>query len=186
MANADAPHGFRPYKYLSGAPYTGATIKCAIVAADSTATFVGDAVKLSGTASAAGYPSVIQGAASDTTFFGVITSFDPSPTALETIYRTASTLRLCNVVPVNDMLFEVQASGAFAITDVGETVDITVGAGDTNTGLSGMELNSSDIGTGLNLLIVGIDERPDNAIDTNADVIVRFNENLFYGGDIGV
>ena len=134
MANADAPAGLRPIKNLSGAPYTGATIKCSILAADSTATFIGDLVRLSGTASTEGYPSVVQGAASDTSFFGVVTSFDPSPTDLETTYRKASTLRNCNVVPANDALFVIQTDGAFAITDVGETADVVVGSGDTNTG----------------------------------------------------
>jgi len=187
MANADTPNGFRPIGNLNGAPYTGATIKCSILAADETATFVGDLVKLSGTASAEGYPSVQQGAASDTSFFGVVTSFDPAPTDIETVYRKADTLRNCNVVPASGgQLFVVQANGAFAITDVGNTADVVVGSGSTSTGLSGMELNSSDIGTGINLHILGVDQRPDNEIDTNCDVVVRINEHTFGGDGTGV
>ena len=187
MANADAPAGFRPVKNLSGAPYTGATIKCAFVTGDATATFIGDVVRLSGTASPEGYPSIEQGAATDTDFFGVITSFDPDPTDLESMHRLASSARTCNVVPANDALFVIQTDGAFAITDIGETVDIIVGSGDTTTGISAMELQSTNIGTGLNCYILGVDQRPDNEIDTNCDVIVRINETPFIsGGDIGV
>ena len=187
MANADAPRGFRPAKNLDGTPFNGGTVKCSLVTGDSTATFVGDLVKLSGTASAEGYPSVAQGAASDTAFFGVISSFDVDRDDLASMYRPASTARLCNVVPAGNALFVVQSSGATAITDVGETADVTVGSGDTSTGYSAMELNHADIGTGLNLLILGFDERPDNEIaSANVDVIVKINETAFHGGDIGV
>jgi len=186
MANVDAPKGFTPKKMLDGSPYNGATVKCSLLAADSTATFIGDLVTLSGSASAEGYPSVQQGAASDTAFFGVITSFDANPSDLETNYRLASTARTCNVVPALDVIFSVQCDGAFAITDVGDTADVVVGSGDTATGLSGMELNSTNIGTGVNLQILGVDERPDNEIGTNADVLVRINESAFRGTGTGV
>lgn len=193
MANADTPFGLRPVADLSGAPYNGTTVRCAILAADGTATFVGDLVKLSGTAATdttgdgGTYPSVQQGAASDTAFFGVITSFEPLRTNLETLHRVASTLRYCNVVPATQgQLFEIQCDGAFAITDIGNTADIVVGSGSTTTGLSAMELDSSDIGTGANLQIVGFANRPDNAVDTNANVIVRVNEHTFGGDGTGV
>jgi len=186
MANADNLRGFRAVRNLDGTPFNGGTTRCSLVVGDSTATFIGDAVVLSGTASAEGYPSVAQGAASDTAFFGVIESFVPDRDDLTLMYRTASTARECNVVPANAALFAVQSSGATVITDVGETADITVGSGNTTTGLSAMELNDADIGTGLNLLILGFDERPDNEIGAaNVDVIVKFNETVFHGGDIG-
>lgn len=188
MANADSPRGFRAVGNLAGAPWNGATVRCVLLAADATATFVGDLVRLSGTASSDGnaYPSVEQGAASDTDFFGVIESFEPDRTNLERKHRVASTLRECNVIPARDTLFVVQCDGAFAITDVGNTADVVVGTGDTTSGLSAMELNSGDIGTGVNLQILGIDPRPDNAVDTNCDVIVRINEHAFGGDGTGV
>lgn len=197
MANADTPFGFRPIANLTGSPYTGGTVKCAIVATDETATFIGDLVKLSGTAQTdtAGdggtYPSVVQGAAADTAFFGVITSFEPDRTDLELNYRVADTLRYCHVVPATQgQLFVVQADGNVAITDFGNTADVVVGAGNTTTGRSGMELDSSDIGTGVNLHIVGYYNAPDNDIVTgsgaNSLVIVRINEHTFGGDGTGV
>lgn len=186
MANADTPSGFRPVKMLDGSPYNGGTLKCSVLAADGTATFIGDLVSFSGTASAEGYPSVQQGAATDTNFAGVVTSFDASPTALEDNHRAASTLRNCNVVPALDAVFAVQCDGTSAITDVGNTADVVVAAGSTVTGLSAMELDSSNIGTGVNLLIIGIDERPNNAFGTNADLLVRINESTFRGDGTGV
>ena len=180
MANADTPRGLRPIGSLNGSPYNGATIKCAILAGDGTATFIGDAVKLDGTASADGYyPSVVQAAATDE-IFGVVTSFDANPDALSDQYRKATTLRLCNVVPALDTLFVIQVSGTFAITDVGEAADITVGSGNTTTGMSAMELEATP-GTEDQVLILGIDRRPDNEVGAFADVIVRINESSLRG-----
>jgi len=190
MANADSPSGFRPVGNLLGAPHTAATRRCVILAADSTATFIGDLVTLSGTASSDGnaYPSVQQAAVDDKAF-GVITSFEADPTNLELMYRTASTLRYCNVVPcTGGQLFAIQAdsvSHTEAITDIGNTADFIVGSGNTSTGKSGMELDSSSIGTGVGLHIMGIVPRPDNAIGDNVEYIVRVNENAFGGTGTG-
>jgi len=186
MANADTPMGFKPKYQLDGSPHNGGTVKCAILAADATDTFIGDLVTLTGTASAEGYPSVAQGAATDTDFFGVVTSFDADPDALGNQYRVASTLRTCNVVPALDTVFEVQCDGAFAITDIGNVADVVVAAGSTVTGISAMELNSAAIGGAtVNLHIIGFDQRPDNEIGTNANVLVRINESAFRGTGTG-
>ena len=189
MANADAAFGLRPVGNLDGSPYNGGTVRCAILAADSTATFIGDPVKLSGT----GYtdangtvPSVAQ-ATADATIFGVVTSFEAGPTDLETQYRKASTLRFCNVVPALDNLFAIQADEDVVIADMGQTADLVntlnvIPAGSTVTGLSGAELDSSDIGTGANLHILGVLNAPDNDLSTNNPVvIVRINESSLRG-----
>ena len=83
MANADAAFGLRPVGGLDGSPYNGATIQCVIPSGDSTATFIGDPVKLSGTgvtlADGSGtYPTVIQ-ATADAEIFGVVVSFEADP-----------------------------------------------------------------------------------------------------------
>lgn len=181
MANTDAPFGFRPVKMLDGSPYNGATIRCAILAADGTATFIGDPVKLSGTASADGTaPSVAQAAVTDEVY-GVIVGFEPDESDLTAKHRAASTLRYCQVVPALDVVFAIQCDGAFAITDVGNTADFIVAAGDTDSGISAVELDSSDIGTGANLQILGLSAEPDNEVNTNANVLVRINESGFRG-----
>jgi hypothetical protein len=189
MANANAPFGFRPVMMLDGSPYNGHTIRCQFRAADATATFIGDLVVLDGTAGTEGVPTVKQGAASDTNFFGVVVAMEFNPADLTSKHRLASTQRACYVVPALDCLFEVQEdsdSSNLALNDIGETVDIVVGSGNTTTGLSTMELNSDNVGTGLNCLILGLVNREDNAVGANANWLVRINENMQQGGDIGV
>ena len=186
MANVDAPAGFRPISMLDGSPYNGATIKCVILGADTTNTFVGDAVKLDGTGDALGkYPSVVQAAATNAVF-GVVASFDAEPTNLELQYASGAqtTDRLVNVIPALDCIFEVQEdsdASNLAATDIGEACDIVVGTGSTVTGYSAMELDSSDGGTGDTCIILGIVDAADNELGANARWKIRFNESSLRG-----
>lgn len=190
MANVDAPFGLRPVMMLDGSPYNGQVIRCQFRAADTTATFIGDLVSLDGTAGTEPVPTVKQGAAADVDkFFGVVVAFEFDPDNLGSKYRLASTQRACYVCPCSDVIFEIQDDAAATLTldAIGETVDVAVGSGDTTTGLSGMELDADDVGTGLNLLILGLVNREDNSAGDNANWLVRVNESIFHGGtDIGV
>lgn len=184
MANADAPFGLRPVSTLTGGDWKGKVETVALLAADSTATFVGDPVKLTGTATADGlYPSVAQCATGeniDYVIVGFVPDFDTE--SLSTNYRPASTLTLARAVPVKDIIFEIQedsVGGAIAITAVGEACDITVGSGNTTTGISGVELDSSNAGTGDQLVILGLGRDVNNEIGTNAVWRVRVNETNF-------
>lgn len=191
MANADAAFGLRPIGGLDGSPYNGGTITCVIPSGDSTATFIGDPVKLHSTGATLSdgrgtYPGVIQ-ATADGQIFGVITSFEASHSNLALQYRAASTERLCQVVPALDNLFVIQGDADLEVADLGNTADLVnslnvITAGSTVTGMSGAELDSSDIDTGGNLHILGFYNSPDNDISSNNSlVIVRLNESTLRG-----
>ena len=186
MANSDAPGGFTAIGQLDGSPYNGGTIRCVILGADTTSTFVGDAVNLGGSSDALGkYPSIVQHAAGGVVF-GVISSFESEKTNLALQYALGSqtTDRYALVVPALDNLFEIQDDGVgdtFVATDVGQAVDIVVGAGSTTTGMSGMELNTDNMGTGDTCMIMGITDAPDNEIGANVRIRVRFNESELRG-----
>jgi hypothetical protein len=172
---------------MDGSPYSGATRTVQFEASDGVACFVGDLVALNSTEGTDTFPTVQQGAASDTAFFGVISSFEFDATDLENKHRLASTQRLAQCVPALDGLFEVQCTVASGIGVLGDTVDIAVGTGSAVTGLSGMELDSTDFGTGLNLHIMGFIDRPDNDIgENNANLVVRINESALRGVGGGV
>ena len=178
MANADIPRGARPVYSGNGGPWNGNTMLCAIPAADGTATFVGDLVKLNGS-SLGGIPYVIQAAATDA-LLGAIVGFEPDRTNLALNYRLASTLRYCYVCADPDVIYEMQEDSVGNNLDddmVGLSTDIVVGAGNTVSGASGMELDSSDTATALGQMrIVGLVRREDNAIGANAKWLVRINE----------
>lgn len=167
MANVDRPNGFRPVRYLNGAPWSGQFRKYIVPAADGTALFVGDLVKLSTTGTDEGYPTVIQATAA-AAVIGVVVGFEPDPADLNTPqYRKASTKRVVYVADDPNLIFEAQEDGdtdPLETADIGLNVDFIVGSGSTTTGASGMEIDSSSHNTTatLPLKLLGLAQRPDN------------------------
>lgn len=180
MANVNRVNGARPVKHLDGSPYNGAVNRYYLPAGDATATFVGDFVKSGGTADADGVPTIAQAAAGDP-IRGVIVAFEPDPDNLGRNYRPASTARYALVADAPDLVFEIQedaVGGALAITAVGNNADIVVGSGNTTSGASGMQLDTSDIKTATaQLRILGFVQDPKNEVGVaNAKVLVSINE----------
>ena len=193
MANADIVRGAFPVGTLGASSFNGKVNMYLVPSGDGTAVFLGDFVKRGGSAGAAGtvvngqdvegMPTVIQAAATDTLIVGVVVGFLPLQTNLETRYRVASTNRIALVADAPDTIFEIQedsVGGALTADEVGENADITVAAGNTTTGLSGMELDSSDHKTATaQLRILGLAKRADNALGTNAKWNVVINEHAY-------
>lgn len=192
MANTNKVNGFRPVKYLNGAPWNGQTRTYVIPSGDGTATFVGDLVKLNGALDeTTGLPTVIQAAASQAVV-GVIVGFAPDTgtlagrfmssgqTNLDTpVYRRASTRRVCFVADDPNLLFEVQEDGVsdpLEEEDVSMNVNVVVGSGSTITGASGMQLDSDTHATTntLPLKLMGVIAREDNEWVTNGQAYTRW------------
>ncbi|WP_299076558.1 hypothetical protein [uncultured Paraglaciecola sp.] len=188
MANVDRVNGFTPIRHLTGAPYNGQMEEYAITAADSTAVFVGDLVKLSGEADSEGRATVAQAAAGDAVV-GVVVGLGVDPDKLNITYREASTYRKVLVANAPDLIFEVQADAVLAAASVGLNADFVVAAGSTTTGRSGMELDASTAATTatLPLKIHRMNSRVDNEIDvTNAKIEVMINVHQLAAGSAGV
>lgn len=179
MSSVSRINGFRPVKTSIG-PYNGQANVYFVPSSDSTVIMVGDAVKLAGDARAAtGAPTVTRCAATDPaigivvgilfTGVGDITNV-PAVTDLNTpVYRRASTDRYLLVADDPSLIYEVQYAGtsvaAATITaNVGQNGQFTTTAGNTTSGSSGMQLDSSGLATTatLPLKIVGFPNRPDN------------------------
>lgn len=187
MTNVNAPQGFSPVKYSSGAPYVGAFNTYFVPATDSTALFIGDPVIDAGSADSRGVPTVTRATAGSGAYTrGVVIGFLPVyPTIttapnLNITYRPASTAMYAMVADDPDILFEIQedsVGGALAATNTGQNADFVAGAGSTATGLSGFMLDSSTAATTntLQCRIVSLADRVDNIIGTNAKWLVTFN-----------
>lgn len=182
MANIDAPFGFRALTSQGDAGSTIKVGKYVIAAAEGTDLFVGDPVLITGTSilnpdDGIIYPTVARSGTSGYTT-GVIVAFVPD-TADSLTYKTdATTQRYVLVADDPYQLFEVQADGSMAITDVGNTADIIfTHAGSTVTGQAASELDTADIGTGTQLVIEGFTQKPNRKDLTSANpvAIVRFN-----------
>lgn len=194
MANADAPFGLRPVRYLSGAPYNGAANTYFVPASDtSNAIFIGSLVRLTGGADADGIPVVTGNVASGNPVVGVVVGVMPV-TAESTIYRANSTARYLMVADDPNLVFAVQEDsdgGALAATAAGATC-MLVGftAGSTITGLSSIELDSSNVSetsdTDDDVRIIQAVQSPDNAIGANARWLVRLNVHQYVNAAVGV
>lgn len=201
MANVDRPSGLTPVKNISGAPWNGQTNMYLFKAATGTAVFIGDLVKLAGSAGVegtdtvvngidvVGMPNITQSAAGDL-HVGVVVGFLPNQDNLTQRHRPASQARIALVADDPNTIFEIQeVSGGTALTadEVGLNANVVVGTGSTTTGLSGSELsNSSEASTAdLDLKIIGLSPRPDNAIGEHAKWLVKINTHS-YASSTGV
>jgi len=196
MANTSKIRGFIPVKHVNGSPYNGQSNIYATAAADGTALFVGDPVKLAADGNAQGIQLVTKataGAAVLGVVVGVInTKLDPvagtmsgGSISLDTpVYRPASTAQYVLVCDAPDVVYEVEAvtganaSYSFAVADVGQNADLATVAGSTVTGTSAAALDMSTKNTTATLQwkILGVVQRPDNEI-TGASTKVQVKIN---------
>ena len=93
---------------------------------------------------------------------------------------------IADVLDDPNQLFIIQNDGTSAVTNYGKNADVVMGTGDTTTGVSGMELDTSTIANtaALNVKIVGLWDVPNNAVGEFAVVVVKINEHLY--GSAGV
>lgn len=179
MANANVAYGLKPVRMLDGSPFNGCVDMFSLPSSVATAAFVGDPVKLAGSADANGVATVALCAATDTITGTIVGFADAASMTLG--YGAASTARYPLVAHGQDLLFEIQedgVGGAIAAADIGLNADIIVAAGSTAFRRSGVMLDTSTKATTatLGLRIRGIAQRPDNALDTNAKVLVSLND----------
>ena len=204
MANKDAPFGFRAIGGMGSSYETQGTSKYQINDNWANAIFQNDLVGMGdgtvvdrvGTTTVAGY---IFGSAPATTLnLGVFNGcFYNDPTTQKPTWKnyypgavniTTGTIdAYCYDNP--QQLYEVQASGSLAQTDMGNLIDTnTYVAGSTINGHSKEELAGSVTGSGATAqwrLIRG-SEDPSNSdkSSANANWIVRLNESIYYNGAV--
>jgi hypothetical protein len=188
MANNDKAFGLRPLGNLAG---TGAQKQYGYEIADNQAgaIFQGDLVVLKD-----GY--ILQfDPASHTAAVGVFNGcFYNDPTTQKPTWKNyyPGSINITQGKIVADVLddpsqmFIIQNDGTSAATNYGSNADIVVGTGNTTTGLSANELDTSTIATtaALNLKIIGLWDVPNNAVGANAVVVVKINEHSY--GSAGV
>ena len=192
MAHVDNPSGLTPVRFLNGAPWNGATVLCYVPASDGTAIYPGGLVRLAGSASADGVPSVTGNISTGGVVYGVVVGIEPV-TDESTVYRAASTERYLHVCPAEGVAFKVQddAAGTPAATDIGSVADLTgFTSGSTTFGRSSIEISYATVtasGDGTeDVVILGLWRDPANSIGDNADWLVKLNNLQLVDGFTGV
>jgi len=187
MANNGAAYGFRPVGSAAGGPYNGQTQRAYITTTFGTAVFTGDVVKMTGSASTDGYPSVTISGVTDAPW-AVVVGVEAIKTNLEANnYRPASIEAYLRVVPCEDNLFQARMNGTSTANQdlVGSTTIFTATAGSAVTGFSGYVVSATDAGTSVidNVRIMQIVDRSDSDPALAApEVIIQWNDTQT-GGD---
>lgn len=192
MANIDAAFGLYPVGHLLNGQYDGRANKYYVPSSNATTLMVGDPVKSTGTGNTTtGLASVARAAAGDT-MRGVIVGIVVDAAVAATKhpgYLPASTEGYVHVCDDPYVIFEVQEDSdatTLDATDIGATGDLVIGAGSTTTGRSGVELDSSNVGTGGGVKILGLAQREGNELGANAVWQVVINEHEFNAAVAGV
>jgi hypothetical protein len=205
MANLDRPRGFAPIGTLSGSPWQ-ASQKLFYLdgSANTIAISVGDLVVMT----AGGYLNCLAAGAGATDLVGVVTAIPPADATFSTTTGTfgghslsateptlvgagkntvaASTAGYVMVCTAPDAILVGQEDGVatpLTLAAVGAAVDIINAGSNATTGLSGMEIDSSSVGTTANdpLKLLGLHNIPGNelaSVDTTkpwADWMVVYN-----------
>lgn len=187
MSATSAPRGLKPIGLLGGMPFAGSTREFLIKSGYATAIFNGDVVGLADTANSTddGY-LVREAVASEVNPIGVFLGCsytDPNTGQLTFSQYYPGSIAASDikaVVSANPFtLYEVQADGAIAQTQLGMTADLVqTQAGSTVTGNSGIQLDASTASVGGECWkIVDFVERVGSTIgDAKTDVIVMMNQ----------
>lgn len=199
MANVNKVAGLKPVGYLNGSPWSGKARTYVIPSTDATAYYVGDPVTLAGGADVNGVASVSIGVAG-ATCVGVIVGVAVAPAGVSlqgtTIDLTSRSIPATKakdyyVMVADDpaIIFEIQdTAGTIVAADIGLNCNFTIAAGSTTTGDSGTFLGSASkaVTSTLNLKLLGLAQREDNAFGAFAKVLVQLNNHAFSTGVAGV
>jgi hypothetical protein len=192
MANTDKPFGLKPFCHGNGNPWNGMFRIYYHSASDNTALYRGDLCQANGSNDEATgkYPSVTAHVAGQEDNVGVVIGFGDTPQLAANCanlntgqYCPVSTAMYVAVVDDPDVWFEIQedsVGGALTAAAVYGMSDVVVGSGNTTTGQSGMELDSSEVGDAdATLQIMRLVDRVDNVLGNHAKWLVRINEHLY-------
>jgi len=182
MANKNAPFGLRPYRHMLGGVIRMNSMGDYRIAANyGSGIYSGDLVVKSSTTN-----EIVVGAASDTKFLGVFAGCEYTDTSGNYHFSKhwpisqatkSGTVSVAHVYDDPYISYVVQHDGTGAITDYGSTFDIVYTTGDTTTGISKVQLDTSNEGSSyINLLVLGTVNAPDNAVGANQLVEVMINE----------
>lgn len=201
MANLNAPRGFVPSRYLNGAAWNGATNLYVIPQADGSVYSPGDAVKSAANADANGIPAIAKAAGTDTVrgvIVGILVANPNNPSLVGTVLdltvqqAPATKLKDYYALVVDDpaVLFEIQDDGlnVLTATAANKNASFTVANPSSPQQNSASVLNTGSVATtqALNLRIMGLMQRDDNAFGQYAKWVVKFNQHELEGNTAGI
>lgn len=200
--NPNKPAGLSPVTTLSGAPWTGEGRQYYIASNDANAYYPGDLVTLTGTGDVnRGIPGVTLATAGNVAV-GVFVAggafadgagyADPKNLDIPYIPAVKTHAYYVFVLDSPDIVYEIQddsnGSNNLSASSIGSNANIIYAAPGTGVNVSGTMLDVTTVATTstLNLKILGLVRRADNAFGQYAKWNVLINNHVFRGGITGV
>ena len=200
MANVSKPTGLKPVGYLNGSPWNGQARMYYVPSTNATALYVGDPVtRLTASADVNGVPSVsigVAGSAICGVIVGIVVASAGVSLVGSTIDLTRRSLPVSTagyVLVADDpaIIFEVEegttasaAGTALTASAVGNNANFVVIAGTNTYSDSGTLVDNATeaVTATLNLKLLGLAQREDNAFGTRAKWLVLINNHQYKGG----
>jgi len=192
MANVSEKYGLRPVRKLDGSPFINAQNRYRIASNYGTAIFQGDLVIAVNDGTIARHT-----ANNASPVIGVFNGvFYTDPTTQKPTFKNyypgsivASDI-IANVIDDPNVVYKIDSDGAFAVADIFKNFSVTNVTGNTQTGISKVQLDYSTSGTTGTFVIQAIDisQDPDNdeAGAANGDILVRINNHFYRQGGTGL
>ena len=192
MANVSEKYGLRPVRKLDGSPFINAQNRYRIASNYGTAIFQGDLVIAVNDGTIARHT-----ANNASPVIGVFNGvFYTDPTTQKPTFKNyypgsivASDI-IANVIDDPNVVYKIDSDGAFAVADIFKNFSVTNVTGNTQTGISKVQLDYSVSGTTGTFVIQAIDisQDPDNdeAGGANGDILVRINNHFYRQGGTGL
>ena len=192
MANVTERFGLRPSRQLNGSPFINAQNRYRVLNTNVTTIFQGDLV-----APAATGTVVRTVANTSATAVGVFNGcFYTDPTTQKPTWKnylpgsTVASDIVAFVIDAPDTVFEVNANGVFAVADIFKNFSVNNVTGNTQTGISYVQLDVANSGTDSTYLVQAIDISGDvlnsDVTVSNANVLVRINNHFYKAATSGL
>lgn len=180
MANINAPMGFVPACDANGRRYVGKGNQYYKGTAANTVIAKGDRVVRVQTTDPAGFPEIVK-AAANAACTGVVVGFNVNVTDLHKLCMTATDTGYLMVEDDPNILYRIQedsVDGSLDFDAVGQFINPIANLdGDTQTGLSKLQLDSSTLSPSDGVCrIARLDQSPDNEIGDYAKWLVEMNK----------
>ena len=192
MPNTLERFGLRPSRQLNGSPFINAQNRYRIASGNSTAIFQGDLVTplSSGTITryVANTSNVVVGVFNGC-FYTDPTTQKPTFSNFYPTSTNASDITAF-VIDGPDTVFEVNADAVFAVADIFKNYTVNNVTGNTQTGISLVQLDVSLSGVDGTYVVQAIDisQDPNNSdvSTSNANIMVRINNHFYRQGGEGL
>jgi hypothetical protein len=192
MANVLERFGLRPSRQLNGSPFINAQNRYRIASGNSTAIFQGDLVTplSSGTITryVANTSNVVVGVFNGC-FYTDPTTQKPTFSNYYPTSTNASDITAF-VIDGPETVYEVNANGIFAVADLFQNYTVNNVSGNTQTGISLVQLDVANSGTAGTFVVQAIDisQDPNNSdvATSNANIMVRINNHFYRQGGTGL